>query len=968
MKKSTKAANVRKHISVVGARQNNLKNLSVDIPRDVLTVVTGVSGSGKSSLAFEVIYAEGQRRFLDSISTFARRRIQQVKRADVDFVYGLSPVVAIEQKKSNSNPRSTVGTMTDINDYMRVLFASCGTAHCPYCGTPFDMHSAVSLADLALSLPKGTSFRLLAPVYKIYGEDYNYLFDEIRRKGYKKVRIDGQERLLTEEIELEEHLTYRLEVVVDNFTVTGEDQYKVFTRSLESGFKMIGNGFLRIDIDESTLPHGYSLEKFYQTWGCKEHHVCMVELHPYYFSFNDSDSACRTCTGLGVHKQADPSLMIVNGEKSLNGGALISTVYNTNGWSYKNVIIYSLAKHYGFSLDAPFNSLPDKVKHVLFHGSDGEKITMVEPEDKKNGKKNWISGRCFAYGGFCSDINHWYKRWMEKPVHDGVEENFLNKVMVEYSCPDCKGTKLKPQRQLVKIDGKNISELSLLPLPDLKDFLLNVNLPKDRKEVGGTIIKEIVTRLDLLLDIGLYYISLDRRSDTLSGGEAQRIRLSTQISSGLMGMLYVLDEPSIGLHARDSMRIVNTIKRLRDIGNTVIVVEHDLDTMRHADHLVEIGPGPGIKGGQLVAQGTPEEVEASGSLTGNYLSGSLVIPLPKKRRPVKPDNCISILGAGENNLKDIDVDIPLGVMVCVTGVSGSGKSTLIHDILFKRLQCLFHDPRVRAGKHTDLLGYDRINTVINIDQSPIGRNSRSTPATYVGFYDRIRLIFSRTDEAVERGLTDKDFSYNTKSGGRCEECLGEGIIVRELQFMADIETVCPVCGGARYAKEILEVKYNGKNISEVLDMSIDEAIGFFADEKYISHKLKIMEQLGLGYLKLGQSSTTLSGGEAQRIKLATELGKLRRGANNLYILDEPTTGLHLADIQLLMNCLNKLVDFGHSVLVIEHHMDVIKSADYVIDLGPEGGKNGGNLMACGSPEEIAAVEESLTGYYLKELL
>ncbi len=963
----------RATISVRGARQNNLKNIDVDIPRDTLTVITGVSGSGKSSLAFEVIYAEGQRRFLDSISTFARRRIQQVKRADVDFVYGLSAVVAIEQKKGISNPRSTVGTMTDINDYLRLLFASAGSPTCPYCGTEFQMHSIPALAELALSLPKGTRFKLLAPVYKIFDETYTFLFDEVRKKGYRYVTIDGVEHNLSSDIDLEEHLSYNICAVTDSFVVTGEDQYKSFTRALESGFKNIGEGFLILDVDKTSLPEGYSdeqLRAFNTSWGCPEHHIAMAEPHPIYFAFNDADGACRTCTGIGMHKRAEPSLMILNPEKSIRGGALAGFVLNPSIWSYKTIIVYNLAKRYGFDLDTPWKDLSDEAKHLIFYGTGGERITMEQPEEAIGEKNNWIVGRTFAYDGITGDINRWYKRWMEKPVSDSYEEAALDRVMVEYICPDCNGTKLKPQRLCVRIGGKNISEVCRMPFPELKNFLQNVQITRE-KNVGQAVIKEIVSRVELLLDIGLYYLSLDRRSDTISGGEAQRIRLSTQISSGLMGMLYVLDEPSIGLHARDSERIINTMKRLRDIGNTVLVVEHDMETMMHADHIIEIGPGPGSKGGQIVAQGTPSRLMKNpDSVTGRYLSGKLTIPPPAERR--KPlDIYIEIKGASEHNLRHVDVRIPLGVLLCISGVSGSGKSTLVHDILYKRLHQLFYDPRTQPGAHESLTGHEHINNVINIDQQPIGRNSRSNPATYVGFYDKIRLLFSQTKSAIEHGYTDKDFSFNHKNGGRCEECSGEGVIVRELQFMADIETICPVCNGARFNKEILEIKYKDKNISDVLEMSIEEALAYFdADDsasKYIRHKLGVLNDLGLTYLKLGQSSTTLSGGEAQRIKLATELGKMRRGQHNLYILDEPTTGLHMADISMLLRCLNGLVEKGHSVLVIEHHMHVLHAADYIIDLGPEGGINGGEIIATGTPEQIVAEPRSLTGRFLAEL-
>jgi len=954
------------HVQVRGARQNNLQNIDVDIPRDTLTVVTGVSGSGKSSLAFDVIYAEGQRRFLNSLSTFARRRIQQTRKADVDFVYGLSPVVAIEQKKGLHNPRSTVGTMTDIQDYMRLLYATVGESHCPVCGCAIPIRSLNSITESILTLPRGSRVTLRAPVYQIYDESYTFLIDEVRKKGYRYLWVDGERLDMSDTIELDDSKTdYTLEVEVDTFLLSREDQYKAIAQALENGTKRAGDGFLRLEVE---CQDDFDLTTFYTYVGCPEHHICMGELHPFYFSFNDSDSACRTCLGIGSRKQADMQLMIANPERSIRRGALLNHVYNTNAnWSYNDVIMYSLAEHYGYSLETPWNELPESIRLMLFYGNKGEKIMMQQPEDASR-KRNWIAGRSFAWEGFLARFNRWYRNMLQNPNIESTENYNINKVLVESTCPDCGGAKLKKQRLLVTINGMNISQVTELPLPDLVTFLESITFSADNQNVGSQIVQEIINRVTLLLDIGLYYMSLSRRSDSISGGEAQRIRLSTQISSGLMGMLYVLDEPSIGLHARDGERIIHTLKKLRDLGNTVIIVEHDLETIKSADYLLEIGPGPGSQGGKVVAQGTPDDlIRQQDSIIGQYLQGTREIPLPEYRKAPGP-LALRIVGARQHNLKNVNVDIPLGLFTCVTGVSGSGKSTLINDILFKKLHSEFYDPRIRAGAHDRLDGVSLISTVVNIDQSPIGRNSRSNPATYVGFYDRIRSVFAATTEATERGYTERDFSFNHKDTYRCEECSGEGVIVRELEFMADIETVCPVCNGARFQKELLEIKYRDKSIADVLEMSIEAALVLFEDQSYIFHKLKTLDSLGLGYLKLGQSSTTLSGGEAQRIKLATELGKLHRGSHNLYILDEPTTGLHMEDIKLLLACLERLRDTGHTVLVIEHHLDVIKSADFVIDMGPEGGKEGGRVVVQGTPEQVAACAESHTGSYLSPLL
>ncbi|MDF2537951.1 MAG: uvrA1 [Herbinix sp.] len=953
---------VRTSIEISGAKQNNLKNISVEIPRDKLTVITGVSGSGKSSLAFDVIYGEGQRRFLDSISTFAKSRISQLKKAKVDYVRGLSPVIAIEQKKGNNNPRSTVGTVTDINDYMRLLYSTAGTGKCPECGHPLEQLSAAQIAEYIATLPSGTVVELRAPVYKIFGEDYNYTFEQLRNKGYKNLLVDGEPFSLAEKRELDETKKYHMELIIDRFTLKS-DSYIQITKSIEASMLA-----LEEDIIIKVEVIGSKNTSFYKKFACPEHHMFLCEMQPFHFSFNSPASACHTCLGVGMSYVVEPRFLIVAPEKSINKGALKNTVYNTNGKdSYRGVMMYSLSQQYDFSLDTPFNELSNEVHDLLFYGTKGVLIKMQQPPDCK--KKNWIVGREVPFWGFVHEMEHWYKQYIRRSTTtEAFEPNFIKECMIEKVCPECNGARLKKQRLNVTVGGKNIDELCKMQLPELLDFLSTLSFHEDVKDVANTIIREISTRIKLLIDIGLHYISLNRRSDSISGGEMQRIKMSTQISSELMGMLYVMDEPSIGLHPRDSDKVIDTMKKLRDIGNTVIVVEHDIETIRNADHIIEIGPGPGIHGGNVVAEGTLENImEVDDSVTGRYLSGKAKITIPKQRRNLG-DSFLSLQGARENNLKNVDLDIPLGVFLCITGVSGSGKSSLINEILYKQLKIDKTGARIVPGEHDFLFGSDQINNVINIDQSPIGRNSKSNPATYIGIFDKIRDLFAMLQAAKERGYTALDFSLTHANGCRCEHCGGDGIIVTNLQFMADIETICPMCKGMRYSEEGLEIKYHNKSIADVLDMTVEEALAFFKDIPYLKHKLAIMNELGLGYLCLGQSSTTLSGGEAQRVKLAYELAKIKKGAHNLYILDEPTTGLHLSDIAKLLDCLNKLVDQGHSVIVIEHHLDVIKSADYIIDLGPEGGNQGGYIVAEGTPEQVMKVKESYTGRYLKTVL
>lgn len=953
---------VRTTIEISGAKQNNLKNISVEIPRDKLTVITGVSGSGKSSLAFDVIYGEGQRRFLDSISNFAKSRIGQLKKAKVDYVRGLSPVIAIEQKKSNNNPRSTVGTVTDINDYLRLLFSTAGTGKCPECGHPLKQLSAAQIAEHILTLPLGSVIELRAPVYKIFGEDYDYIFNKIREKGYKNLLVNGEHFSLSEKRELDETKDYKMELIIDRFTLK-HDTYIQLTKSIQAAMVSLDEDIMiKVEVISGVE------NNFYTNFGCPHHHFSLCEMQPFHFSFNTPASACHTCLGVGTSYIVEPRFLVVAPEKSIMQGALKNTVFNTSGKdSYRSVMMYSLSQKYNFSLNTPFNELPKHIHDILFYGTKGETVKMLQPPFSQ--KKNWVTGRDRAFRGFVHELESWYRHYIRKTsTTEAFEPNFINECMIEKICPECNGGRLKKQRLQITVGGKNIDDISRMQLPEILDFLNSLKLEEDIEDVGSSIIREIDKRIQLLIDIGLHYISLGRRSDSISGGEMQRIKMSTQISSELMGMLYVMDEPSIGLHPRDSTKVIDTMKKLRDIGNTVIVVEHDVDTIKSADHVIEIGPGPGVHGGNVVSEGTVEDImKEPKSITGQYLSGKKQIPVPKHRRNLG-DNFLSIQGARENNLKNVDLDIPLGVFVCVTGVSGSGKSSLINEILCKQLKVNKTGARIMAGEHDFLFGAELISNIINIDQTPIGRNSKSNPATYIGIYDKIRKLFAEQPAAIDRGYKEIDFSLTHANGTRCEHCAGDGIIVTNLQFMADIETICPVCKGMRFSDEGLEIKYKGKSIADVLAMTVEEALDFFKDVRYLKHKLGIMNELGLGYICLGQSSTTLSGGEAQRVKLAYELSKIKRGAHNLYVLDEPTTGLHLSDIQKLIDCLNKLVDAEHSVLVIEHHLDVIKSADYIIDMGPEGGNGGGRVVAEGTPEQVAKIEASYTGKFLKTVI
>ena len=936
---------MRQTVAVKGARENNLQNVEVEIPRNQLVVVTGISGSGKSSLAFDTVYAEGQRRFLESMSTYAKRFITQLKKPDVDFIDGLSPVVSIEQKTITMNPRSTVGTMTDLQDYLRMLFATIGVAHCPYCEAEIPIRSHHQILERLLALPEGSEVEIHAPVFKIYGEDYDYLFDDIRTKGCRHVRIDGVEHDISEEIELDPDLEYDIQVIVDKFFVKKDIDRQVLA-SLEHAM-LVGEGFMRFDVKFPEDAETDAIELL-EDFGCLKHGVLMAELGPHHFTFNEPTGACVTCSGLGTYLQVHPNLLVPDKSRSIAEGAFVHQAFNYDPDRWDGRTMYSLAAHYDFDLNMPFADLPEEVVDILYYGTHGEEFPILQPEGGRPVEKRHL-GRKIRFDGIATRIDRHYRNYRKRgEAHSGMEE-YLRKVMVERTCPDCHGAKLKRQRLLVTIENQTIHEVGELHFEELRDFLLSITeMPEKQREAGERVVKELVARINLLLGIGLDYLNLNRRSATLSGGESQRIRLSTQIGSGLMGMLYVLDEPSIGLHPKDNAKMIETLRKLRDIGNTVIVVEHDESTIRAADHIIELGPGPGIHGGHIVVQGDLDTIlDCTESWTGLYMSGKREILLPKQRRDLN-GKFLSITGAKENNLRNIDVDIPLGVFICITGASGSGKSTLVNEILYKKLYALYHDSRTLYGAHDELDGHEHIDDVINIDQSPIGRSPRSNPATYIKFYDNIRKLFASTPLSEERGYTASRFSFNVK-GGRCEECHGEGTITTQLHFMPDVEVICPTCKGARYNDDTLDVTYNGRNISEILTMSIEEGVEFFADQRLIHHKLNVLNQLGMGYLQIGHPATILSGGEAQRIKLASELGKIKRGKRNLYILDEPTTGLHIADVQKLLDSLNRLVDTGHTVIVIEHHLDVIKTADYVIDLGPEGGHKGGEVLAQGTP-------------------
>src|SRR5262245_2017090 len=959
-RKAPRAA-ARTTVAVQGARGHNLKNVSLEIPRDQLIVVTGLSGSGKSSLAFDTIYAEGQRRYMESLSNFAKLFIAQVAKPDVDFVFGLSPVISIEQKTIANNPRSTVGTMTDIASYLNLLFATIAEPHCPRTGEPAPSRSATQIVESILSLPEGAQVELRAPVFKVYGEELDFVLTEVRKKGCRQLVVDGKVVDISEEVELDESRIRHMDAVVDR-VIVGRAHEKAIKAAVAAAL-LVGDGLLQVHILKGASKA--EAEKFYRSAYSQTHRFVYGDIGPDYFMFNNPESACRTCGGLGVHKLTHPELLVPDPKRSIRGGCFLREAYKYNPDTWDGRVMFSLASTLRFSLDTPWAELPENVRESILNGIE-QKIAITSPPETKVTREGW-EGKEIGFGGIARRIERHYRRYRQRGEASSGMEAWLDKVMVEHTCPDCKGARVRATRLTFTIDGKTIHDVGLLHFDELHAFLGRVKPAGRGADAGRQVVGEIRGRIELLLGIGLDYLSLNRRSGTLSGGESQRIRLSTQIGSGLMGMLYVLDEPSIGLHPKDNAKMIATLERLRDIGNTVIVVEHDEDAIRAADHLVEMGPGPGVHGGTVVVQGALADVLACrASPTGQFLSGRRSIPTPARRREGN-GKALTVRGARENNLKSLDVTFPLGVLVAVTGASGSGKSTLVNEILYKALWKRLEDTRALPGDHDGVDGMENVHKVVNIDQSPIGRNSRSNPATYIGFYDNIRDLFTRAPLSVERGYKAGRFSFNVK-GGRCEECQGEGVITTQLYFMPDVEVICGACKGGRFNSETLEVTLRGKTIDDILNMSVEEGVTFFAAEPPIGRKIQVLDDLGLGYLTLGQSATTLSGGEAQRIKIATELSKLQRAKHTVYILDEPTTGLHLADVERLLASLNRLVDAGHTGVLIEHHLDVIKTADHVIDLGPEGGHAGGEVVVTGTPEDIAACKNSHTGRFLKDHL
>jgi excinuclease ABC subunit A len=949
----------RTTIAVQGARVHNLKNVSIEIPRDRLIVVTGLSGSGKSSLAFDTIYAEGQRRYMESLSTFAKRFIAQVAKPDVDFIYGLSPVISIEQKTTGSNPRSTVGTMTDVASYLNLLFSTIAEPHCPRSGERVPSRTPSQVLEALLALPEGAEVELRAPVFPVYGEDLDFVFTEVRKKGCRYIVIDGKRVDLSAEVSVDESAVHTMEAVVDRI-VAGKRHEKTIKAAIAATL-LVGDNLMQFELLKGVSKA--DAERFYRAQCSPSHRFVYGGIEPEYFMFNNPESACRTCGGLGVHKITHPELLIPDPTRSIVGGCFVKEAFKYNPDTWDGRMMYSLSKALKFSLDVAWQKLPESARNAILYGLEGKKIKTAFPPDAKVRQEKW-EGQEIGFHGIARRIERAYRRYRQQGQANSNMEDWLDRVMVERSCPDCNGARLRSTRLLFTIAGKSIHDVGNLNFDELHAFLGTVKPAGRGADAGRQVLGEIRARIQLLLGIGLDYLNLNRRAGTLSGGESQRIRLSTQIGSGLMGMLYVLDEPSIGLHPKDNVKMIATLESLRDIGNTVIVVEHDEDTIRAADHLVEMGPGPGVHGGRVVAQGAIDDLIAcKESPTGQFFSGRRAIETPNRRRKGS-GKTLTIRGARENNLKSVDVAFPLGCLIAITGASGSGKSTLINEILYKALWKRLVDTRTLPGDHDSVEGMDHVHKVVNIDQSPIGRNSRSNPATYIGFYDDIRELFTRTPLAVERGYKAGRFSFNVK-GGRCEECQGEGVITTQLYFMPDVEVTCGVCKGARFAADTLEVTLRGKTITDILNMPIEESVPFFAPEPTIARRIEVLNDLGLGYLTLGQSATTLSGGEAQRIKIAAELSRLQRAKHTVYILDEPTTGLHLADIERLLQCLNRLVDAGHTVIAIEHHLDVIKTADHVIDLGPEGGHAGGEVVATGTPEQIAASKKSHTARFLK---
>ena len=933
-------------IVIKGAREHNLKNIDIEIPRDKLIVFTGLSGSGKSSLAFDTIYADGQRRYVESLSSYARMFLGQMEKPDVDSIEGLSPAISIDQKTTSKNPRSTVGTVTEIYDYLRLLYARIGVPHCPVCGRPIEQQTVDQMVDRVLSLPEGTKVQVLAPTVRGRKGEHIKEFDAARRSGYVRVRVDGNLYDLSEEIKLEKNKKHTIEVVVDRLVIK-EGVRSRLADSLETAIGLTG-GIAIVDAEGEEMT-------FSSNYACPDHDISIEELTPRMFSFNAPYGACEKCTGLGTFLKVDPELVIPNKRLTIREGAI-----RASGWYYAEggiaqMYYEGLAAHYGFSLDVPVKDLPKQAVEVLLYGTKGEKILMHREGGSMKGS---------YYTDFEGIVNNLERRFRETNSAWMREE--ITTWMNSVECPVCHGNRLNDTVLAVTVGGLNISEFCRLSVVGALDFLDHLELTPREQMISELVVKEIRERLGFLRSVGLEYLTLARSAGTLSGGESQRIRLATQIGSSLMGVLYILDEPSIGLHQRDNDKLIATLKRLRDLGNTLIVVEHDEDTMYAADYIVDIGPGAGIHGGEVVCAGTVDEIKACPrSITGQYLSGAKRIGVPAERRRGNGKS-LKIVGAAENNLKEIDVEIPLGIFTVVTGVSGSGKSSLINEVLFKRLTRELTNPRVKPGRHEDILGMENVDKVIDINQSPIGRTPRSNPATYTGVFTDIREIFAQTADAKMRGYKSSRFSFNVK-GGRCEACEGDGIVRIEMHFLADIYVPCEVCKGRRYNRETLEVKYKGKSIYDVLEMTVEEALAFFKNVPKIARKLQTLYDVGLGYVKVGQPATTLSGGEAQRVKLATELSKRPTG-RTVYILDEPTTGLHTADVHKLIDVLQTLVDAGNTVITIEHNLEVIKTADYIIDLGPEGGDAGGTIVAAGAPEEICKVPESYTGQYLKKML
>ena len=937
----------REYIKIRGANEHNLKNIDVDIPRNELVVLTGLSGSGKSSLAFDTIYAEGQRRYMESLSSYARQFLGQMEKPNVEKIEGLSPAISIDQKSTNRNPRSTVGTVTEIYDYFRLLYARVGIPHCPKCGKEIRKQSVDQMVDQVMELPEGTKIQLLAPVVRGKKGEHAKVFERAKKSGYVRVMVDGNMYELSEEIRLDKNIKHNIEIVVDRLVVKPGIERRL-TDSIENVLALTEGLFL-LDVI------GGEQVTFSQSFACPDCGISISEIEPRSFSFNNPFGACPVCFGLGYKMEFDPELMIPDRSLSLNQGAIqvMGWQSSTDKGSFTNALLRALSKAYDFSLDTPFEELPEKIQDMLIHGGFGE-VKVHYAGQRGEGTYP------VTFEGLIKNVERRYR----ETGSDTMKQEYESFMRIT-PCKECGGMRLKKEALAVTVCDKNIYEITAMSIGKLQQFLTELKLTKQQMLIGGQVLKEIRARVGFLIDVGLNYLSLARATGTLSGGEAQRIRLATQIGSGLVGVCYILDEPSIGLHQRDNDKLLNTLKNLRDLGNSLIVVEHDEDTMLAADHIVDIGPGAGSHGGEVIAQGTAEEImQIPGSVTGQYLSGRLQIPVPDTRK--KPTGFLKVVGAAENNLKNVTVDIPLGVMTCVTGVSGSGKSSLVNEILYKHLAKSLNRARTIPGRHREIQGIDQLDKVINIDQSPIGRTPRSNPATYTGVFDQIRDLFAGTQDARAKGYKKGRFSFNVK-GGRCEACGGDGIIKIEMHFLPDVYVPCEVCGGKRYNRETLDVKYKGKSIYDVLEMTVEEAVPFFDSIPSVRRKIETLNDVGLSYVKLGQPSTTLSGGEAQRIKLATELSRQSTG-KTIYILDEPTTGLHFADVHKLVEILQRLVDNGNTVVVIEHNLDVIKCADYIIDMGPEGGDGGGQVVAKGTPEEVAENPASYTGQYIKKML